>query len=215
LPPPFNPMSGERADLVAQGIPTHCAMMQIAAADEFKNYVICRGYDPRTKKFYDYDTEDADKNGIPVAKPYGSRVVGLYTVGEIFPAVIPITRIGQTSGVAAVTDGHPADLDEEVEILYRDDSADADANASYPIAWLLLDGGGGRTHWGKLDTDLLYNDTTGVTVSIWTGNPLADSTRNIDNVLPPPVLTSGQLDSGDYVKIERIDGRWYVTGAPC
>ena len=70
-------------------------------------------------------------------------------------------------------------------------------------------------HWGKLDANLLYDDTTGVTVTIWSGNPLADSGRDIENVLPPPVLASGQLDSGDWVKIERIDGRWYVTAAPC
>ena len=66
------------------------------------------------------------------------------------------------------------------------------------------------SHWGKLDADLLYNDTTGVTVSVWSDNPLADTTWDIANVLPPAWLTSGQFDSGDWVVIQRIDGRWYA-----
>lgn len=72
-------------------------------------------------------------------------------------------------------------------------------------------------HQGKLTADLLYNDTTGVTVNIWTGTPLAVTSplRTIDNVLPPLVLSSGQLDSGDAVTITWIDGRWYATNAPC
>lgn len=211
LPPPYNPQTGEHANLLTQGIPTHCAMMQVAADDEFKNYVICRGYDPRNKRFYDYDTGNEDKNGFPVAKPYGNRSVGVYTVGEIFPAVIPVTRIGQTAGVAATSDGHPADLDEEVEILKRDDSEDADADDG-PIAWLLLDSGGGAVHQGKLTADLLYDDTTGVTVNIWTGTPLAVTSplRTIENVLPPGWLTEGQFDEDAWVIVTRIDGKWYA-----
>lgn len=73
------------------------------------------------------------------------------------------------------------------------------------------------SHQGKLTADLLYDDTTGVTVNIWTGTPLAESSplRTIENVLPPLVMGSGQLDSGDAVTITRIDGKWYATNAPC
>ncbi|HUS97596.1 MAG TPA: hypothetical protein VMX97_12720, partial [Hyphomicrobiaceae bacterium] len=124
LPPPYQPITGERAPLMAQGVFPYCAMFQVAADDEFADYVICRGYDTRIKKFFDYDAEDLDnKPGIPIAKPFGSRVVGVYTVGEIFPAVLPLSRIGQNPGVAATTQGQPADLDEEIEILKTDDDA--------------------------------------------------------------------------------------------
>ena len=76
--------------------------------------------------------------------------------------------------------------------------------------------GGHGVYWGKLDSALTSTCSTGVTVSVWTGNPLSDTTRNITGVLPPPVLASGdQLDSGEWVKIERIAGRWYPTNAAC
>ena len=67
------------------------------------------------------------------------------------------------------------------------------------------------SHWGKLDANLLYSDTTGVTVSIWSGNPLVDTGRDIEEVLPPPWLTSGQFDSGDWVIVRRVDGLWYAN----
>lgn len=75
---------------------------------------------------------------------------------------------------------------------------------------------GPRVHLGKLNANLLYSDTTtGVTVSIWRGTPLADSGEDIPGVLPPPYMTSGQLDLGDWIKIEFINGRWYAMGAAC
>lgn len=74
-----------------------------------------------------------------------------------------------------------------------------------------------QIHQGKLTANLLYDDETGVTVNIWTGTPLAETSplRTVDNVLPPLVMSSGQLDSGDPVTITWIDGRWYATNAPC
>jgi hypothetical protein len=131
LPPPYQPITGERAGLLVRGQYPYCAMMQVAADDEHDDYVICRGYDPRIRRFIEYDSEDEDKPGIPVAKPYGNRIAGQYTVGHVFPAVLPLTKFGQNSGVAATSQGQPADLDEELEILYTDDSK--------PINWLLLD----------------------------------------------------------------------------
>jgi len=70
-------------------------------------------------------------------------------------------------------------------------------------------------HEGKLDANLAHDDTTGVTVSIWTGNPQTDSGRDIKNVLPPIVMSSGTLIAGAVVVIQRIDGYWRVTHAEC
>jgi len=133
LPPPYQPITGERASLMAKGDYPYCAMMQVAAEDTHADYVICRGFDPRIRKFFNYEEGNDDKPGIPVAKPYGSRGAAQYEIGQVFPAVIPLTRLGQNSGVAADTTGHPADLDEEVEILKTDDD-------SKVINWLLLEG---------------------------------------------------------------------------
>ena len=71
----------------------------------------------------------------------------------------------------------------------------------------ILNQGSGR-HWGTLAADLVYSDTTGVTVNLTIGG-------TIENVLPPPTMLSGTIDSGDPVLIELIDGDYYVTLAPC
>jgi len=129
-------------------------MMQVAAEDTHQDYVVCRGYDPRIRKFIDYDEEDLEnKPGIPVGKPYGKRSTGKYQVGQVFAAAIPVTRIGETPGVAATSQGHPADLDELIEILYDDDGV--------VVTWLLLDGGGDASflHWGLVTTDLEQGGT--------------------------------------------------------
>jgi len=181
-------------------------MMQVAVEDTHADYVICRGYDPRIRKFIDYDAADEDKPGVPVAKPYGKRQTGQYEVGQVFAALIPLTRIGQTAGVAATTSGHPADLDEEVEILYTDDDK--------VVSWLLLDDSGGGLYWGKLDGALAYDGTA--TVSVWEDDWTADTTENIEGVKPPPTMASGTITSGSWVRIRRRpDGIWYVDMAPC
>ncbi len=166
LPPPWNPLTGEHADLAAPKLAPHCAMMQVAVEDTHDNYVICRGYDPRIKKFFDYveAVEAAEgvegvegKPGIPVAKPWSNRTAGAYTVGQIFPAVIPLTRIGQTPGVRDPGEdeedpllGQPEDLDEDVEILYTEDGK--------VINWLLIDSGSHTLYeildlWPQWDDD--------------------------------------------------------------
>jgi hypothetical protein len=206
IPPPYQPITGERAPLVNSGDYPYCAMFQVAADDEYDDYVICRGYDPRTKRFIDYDAEDENKPGIPVAKPFSNRTAGVYTVGELYPAVIPLTQLGQNSGVAAETQGQPADLDEAVEILYTDDE-------SKVVTWLLLDSGSSRSvHLCTLGDDLEYNDTTGITVTLLQGG-------TIDNVLPPPGMPTGtKFPSGAYAVISQMrdangDFQWYAV--PC
>ena len=124
IPPPFNPLTGQFAALGQTPDLTRVAMMQVSEEDTHDNYVVCRGYDPETKRFY---------NEVLVAKPYGQRGTGKsYQVGEIYAAVKAHTRLGDNSGKAAESTGHPEDLDEEVEILKDDDN-------EKPIAWLLLD----------------------------------------------------------------------------
>jgi hypothetical protein len=97
----------------------------VANADTHDNYVTCRGFDPESQKFLE---------SVNVGKPYGLRGTYPYQLAEVYPAMKARTRIGDTPGMAEYTTGHPADLDETVEIL-RDD----DGN---PIEWLLLDSGG-------------------------------------------------------------------------
>lgn len=130
--------------MVVKGVFPYVAMMQVAAEDTHDDYVICRGFDVRIGRFIDYAEGDDDKPGIPVAKPYGRRRIGTYAIAQIFPAILPLQtdnpspadvewRVGQNPGVATVTPGHPADLDEKVDFL-------KDENDVY-INWMLLDEG--------------------------------------------------------------------------
>jgi len=142
MPQPYNPMEGVYADIQTKGVFPYCAMMQVAADDDKADYVICRGFDVRIGKFINYVDGDTTNNpGIPVAKPYGLRSAGVYKVGQMFPAVLPLQsggpspndadiRFGQNPGVAAETVGHPADLDEDVGILTT--------TAGVKVNWMLL-----------------------------------------------------------------------------
>lgn len=158
LPPPYKPTTGERAKLLVPGISPYCAMMQIAAEDTHCDYVICRGYDPRNRKYYDYDSDDEDKPGIAVAKPFWSREKGIYRIGEVYPAILPLSSgaeqggiivpfIGQNPGKAepdgAECKGHPDTLEEEIVLL-------ADDEGIY-INWMLLDGGKKRVRFCTKD----------------------------------------------------------------
>ena len=105
---------------------TRVPMMQVIEEDTYDNYVVCQGYDPDYDKFFER---------LSIAKPYGQRgQTGLYSVGEVHPAVKPITIIGTTPGVAETT-GHPADLDEAVVKLTDDEGTD--------VQWMFIGGGGG------------------------------------------------------------------------
>jgi hypothetical protein len=82
-------MKGERAPLQMEGVFPYCVLLQVAAEDDQDNYVLCRGFDPRIGKFIDYAEGNSDKPGIPVAKPYGNRSVGMYQIGEMHAALLP------------------------------------------------------------------------------------------------------------------------------
>lgn len=158
IPPPFNPITGEHDDLQVEGVIPYCAMMQVAAEDQYDDYVVCRGFDPRILRFVDYEAGNPDKPGISVAKPHGSRGTGKYGVGqgparqyrigEIFPAFLPTQgndhymppspravewRIGQNPGVAEGADdfgGHPEELGDRVSSL-------VDHNDKV-VSWMLI-----------------------------------------------------------------------------
>ena len=157
-----------------------------------------------------------DPTGIYVAP----EAVGGFVWGKLDEDLAHDSTVGAT---VSIWRGVPSE-DSERNISNVFAPAWLAAGSVYAGQWVLVGRIDGRrqivsvapvTHLGKLDAALTYNDTTGVSVSVWSGNPLADSTRNITGVLPPPFLTSGQLDSGDWVKIEWIGGHWYVTGTAC
>ena len=118
---PRDPLTGKLETLQPQGISPYVALMQVASEDTHDNYVVCQGFDTRDNKYYYYEEGDADKRGIAVAKPYGLRGQTTYTIGEMYIAVLPLTVLKQNPLVAATTVGHPADLDEELELLYDDE----------------------------------------------------------------------------------------------
>lgn len=131
-------------------------MFQIAAADTYDDYVICRGFDPRILKFIDYASGDSSKPGICVAKPFGKRRAGTYEVAEVYPAFLPTQgnagfadfrqvvytppspsavhwRVGQNPGVVTggLDGGQPDQLTDTIGILY-------DHNGKV-VNWLLID----------------------------------------------------------------------------
>lgn len=211
MPPPYNPMTGERADLIARGVVSRVAMMQVIGDDEtvanedtHDNYVICRGYDPETKKFY---------HSIAVAKPYGVRGTYPYRLGQLFAAMKASTRIGDNCGVSATTIGQPADLDEVIDPLLDDDLK--------PIYWLDIGGDGAQVISGVLDGALAAGGSA--TMSVWELNDgqtdwvtqSADTTRN-ETVYAPAVMRSGTIAVGKWVECLRDDdGKWRVRWSEC
>lgn len=129
MPPPYQPVTGEEAPLRDFGDFPHCAMMQVATTDSEPDYVVCRGYDTRIKRYIDYPP------GVPVAKPYGARTAYRYTIGQIFPAFLPLWEIGQNPGTVEAggyePGGHPSDLDADIEHL-------KDSDDKY-VNWMLVD----------------------------------------------------------------------------
>lgn len=160
VPPPFNPTVGQHATLGVPGIHPYCAMMQVAATDSYADYVICRGFDPRIRKFIDYAAGDPNNPGISVAKPYGKRVAGTYKVAEVYAAFLPTQgtvatfgsevgmetytppsptsvdwRVGQNPGTAptSYSGGQPTALVDQITEL-------TDHNGKY-VQWMLVDSG--------------------------------------------------------------------------
>jgi hypothetical protein len=67
-----------------------------------------------------------------------------------------------------------------------------------------------------LDDDLDWDDSTGVSGVVWAGTPEVVTTRTLEGIVAiPKITTSGTFLAGSFVLVERKDGRWKVTGAPC
>lgn len=113
VPPPFNPATGEQAPIGR--LPpskTRLAMFQVIEEDTHENYLVCRGFDPEVGKFF---------HELSVAKAYSERGKYNHTVGQVFPAAKFKTKLGDNSGMASVSVGQPADLDEEVVFVTDDE----------------------------------------------------------------------------------------------
>ena len=82
--------------------------------------------------------------------------------------------------------------------------------------------GGGGSHWGKLDADLDYDESDGVTFSVWTydddTHAWEDSDDDIEDVFPPPEMKSGIIPKAAncamLLKIEWLGTNWVITDYP-
>lgn len=226
IPPPYNPIAGEQANLRQDGLSPFCAMMQVAATDSYDEYVICRGYDVRILKFIDYVEGDADKPGISVAKPFGKRRPGAYEVGEIYPAFLPTQGNTEYSGFREVTfvppspttvgwrvgqnpgkvtgggayGGQPEALSDEIEILF-------DHNGK-AVNWMLIDSARIRRSW----IGYLFESYSGVVTGMW-----VVPTLPLDGELPPfsrvyvyniYKWNFGQIGATIRVEEDRVNNRW-------
>lgn len=153
-PVPFLPQTGEHAELMVPGVSPNCALMQIAEHDTHRDYVICRGYDTRIKRFIDYDPDDTDNNpGIPVAKPWGKRMVGLYRKFAAYPAVLPLSKFGQNPlrlhdsfriqnvGVDTIPQNGQQYFSSAGWDNFRETVVHLKTDEDIYINWMLLDGG--------------------------------------------------------------------------
>jgi hypothetical protein len=161
-------------------------MMQVAADDLYDDYVICRGFDLRILKFIDYEEGNPNKPGISVAKPFGKRRIGTYSIGEVYPAFLPTQgnpdftdfrqvtyvppspttvnwRVGQNAGVVftgALDGGQPEDLTKTIGVL-RDAAGKA-------INWLLIDS---KVDGGTIQGPIVVSSETETRIQIQGSSP--------------------------------------------
>lgn len=73
-------------------------------------------------------------------------------------------------------------------------------------------------HFGKLDGSLSSTAGSSATMSIWNwiSGAWTDTTKNL-TVYAPPLLSSGSIASGKWVRAEyhAQSRRWYVVSAEC
>lgn len=202
-------------------------MMQVAATDSYANYLICRGFDPRIRKFIDYEYGNPDKPGISVAKPYGNRTAAKYTIGEVYPAFLPTQgtpdytppsptavdwRVGQNAGACSegTADGQPNALTDAITELI-------DHNSKH-VQWLLVDRGEGAdtyVQWGIAKTNWTDNGSSCDHVVVYTcddaegANPtvievtvlLPKTAEQDPNVVTDDVIGYMQAEDGTYVAV--------------
>jgi hypothetical protein len=73
-----------------------------------------------------------------------------------------------------------------------------------------------QPQYGKLDGALAAAGSATVSIWTWNGSAWADSTEN-ETVYAPPLLASGSIASGKWVRIEWVYEveRWEVVSAEC
>lgn len=225
-PTPHNPMTGKYETLLREGFYPLCALLQVAAEDTHDDYVICRGFDTRERRFFDYVEGDADKKGIAVAKPYGMRGINTFEIGEIHAAFLPIYQFternehNQNPGKAETTVGHPEDLDEDVVFLTTDDGI--------KINWMITGEGAGqlrpKCHF-TLDEELTTSDAGPIDATIVTQyGQGADHDSTAITVYNLPTHTGGVYeyhgDAGDYGIASYASDpdditKWYIDTMEC
>jgi len=232
---PYNPMRGNQATLRQDGTYPYCVLMQVAAEDTYTNHVICRGFDTRMLRFVDYEEGNADKPGISVAKPFGSRVAGIYKIGEVYPVFLPTQgnadigqavyvppspdnvhlRFGQNPGYVvsgSLNGGHPSSLSNTIGVLY-------DHNSNV-INWLLIDSGNPRIKHVKtggssiaaFDTGTLTMSSGTVTEYACSSSGVLSSTSNTFTAYNP----GGLIAANSYAVVEMNEaGLWIFIVVKC
>ena len=205
MPPPYQPVTGEQATLNVPGTYPYCTLVQIVAEDTETDYVVCRGFDPRFKTFYNYEFGNDEKPGMAVAKPYGKRQKGVYHIGQIFPALLPIggrtpprLKMMQNPGTASLETacfGQPNDLTDELELLY-------DSNDKL-INWMLIDGGP-LLLWVELQEDLYVCEEASSYIIVADENgDFCEVEEDVEIMLTDPygvVASSALAVGGQYIR---------------
>lgn len=225
IPSPFNPMQGENANLRQDGTSPFCAMMQVAAADTYDDYVVCRGFDPRILKFIDYAEGDEDNPGISVAKPYGCRKIRKYRVGEIYPAFLPTQGNTEFSGFKQVTYTPPSPSDVNwrlgqnpgvasdirngghAKVLTDSITAIIDHNNIY-VNWMLI-----HSANEQLFRFQSLEDMTGSSCSA-TIRRMDRTDLSIETIYDPDNLFLGML-AGTYGRALFQDNKYWIINAKC
>lgn len=211
---PFNPVTGQRAQMNPEPTPgTILATFQVigndpddaATQDTHANYVVCRGYEPQTDPFFRYLHDPytkPDTTPINVAKPYAIRGTYPYKQGQVIVAARILTRLGVNQGKAVTTVGHPADLDEETELLLDDDDV--------AIAWLDISVSSPPARVGK--TTASHAKGASQTVNRWR----ADTQAVTSPLVTDSVLNLfADVESAKWCAYINIDGVNCMIAAEC
>lgn len=224
VPPPYNPIGGDYAQLNMEGIMPYCALMQVAERDIYDDYVICRGFDTRIIKFVDYQEGDANSPGISVAKPFGCRGGRKYRRGEIYPAFLPIQgtatytpstpssvdwRLGQNPGVASDPEngGHPGTLADGVHML-------VDHNGIF-VNWILIHSANEQFFRFKSLEDVVSTSFSATVRCMDEVDDLGDgSDLFIETIHDPDGIFRG-MEAETYGVAFYQGGKFYVVNAKC
>ncbi len=217
---PFNPVTGQRAQMGSPPTPgTILSTFQVIGddpadamtQDTHANYVVCRGFEPDIDPFFRYlhdPKTKPDTKSIKVAKPHSVRGTFPYKRGQVIVAARILTRLGANQGKASSSTGQPADLNEEVELLFDDDNV--------AISWLDIVTPSSSIIRGKLAGTLSAG--LSATLNVWGWNGSAEAATGKTLTVYDWLLMSGQtIASGKKVTatLDIGSNRYYVIAAEC